>query len=641
MVKHSRAEMTARLNTAFLILAGAGLGVARAADGGSVEALKTMSLDELSNLEVTSVSKRPQKLSETATAIAVITNSDIHRSGATSLPEALRLAGALELAQINAAQWAISTRGFNAPLSNKMLVLVDGRTIYSPLFSGVFWEAQDVMLPDVDRIEVISGPGATVWGANAVNGVINISSKPARDTLGLYTEAAAGTTVSSFGAIRYGGEISPDTQYRVYGQYKDRDSAIMVNGDNPGNALRYAQGGFRVDSALTGNDALTVQGDVYDSTITIAGPDELVTRGQNLLGRWTHRSAADSEFKLQLFVDRAQRGAPGAFDDTLVTYDLDFQHELPAGSRHNIVWGAGYRLVDDDFQSGAIGLVNEQVKLETFNAFIQDEIALVPDRWHLTLGTKLEDNDYTGFVAQPAVRLAWKLRDKQMLWSALSYAVRTPARIDRDYFLPPLILGSPDLQSEELIAYELGYRVQPHPRVSLSVAGYYHDYDDIRSIEPVNPPAPMPVEFLNGQQGESYGVELSLDYRVTDTWRLRADVSELRVNIRPKPGSLDQSFGSQEAADSRHHVLLVSQLDLPRNLQLDATARYVSRVENPEVAVDGYTELDLRFAWLATDDLEFSIVGQNLVHDQHGELGADFQRQEFERSGYAKVSWRF
>ena len=634
--------MTDRLPSKWLItVAIAGLGSAHATDGSNVDALKTMSLDELTNIEVTSVSKRPQKLSETATAISVITNTDIHRSGATNLPEALRLAGALELAQINAAQWAISTRGFNAPLSNKMLVLVDGRTIYSPLFSGVFWEAQDVMLPDVERIEVISGPGATVWGANAVNGVINVSSKAARDTLGLYTEGGVGTTVSSFGAVRYGGEIGADTQFRVYGQYKDRDSAIFVNGTNPGNALRYAQGGFRLDSTLSGADELTVQGDVYDSTITLAGPDELATRGENILGRWTHRSAAESEFKVQLFVDRVRRGAPGAYDDTLITYDLDFQHQLPAGSRNNIVWGAGYRLVDDDFQSGSIGLVNEKVSLETINAFIQDEIALVPDKWHLTLGTKLEDNDYTGFVVQPAVRLAWKLREKQMLWSAVSYALRTPARIDRDYAIPPIIFGSPDLDSEQLIAYELGYRVQPHAQLTLSAAGYYHDYDDIRSVEPVSPPAPIPVEFLNGQEGESYGVELSAEYRVTDYWRLRADVSELRINIRPKPGSLDQSFGRAEAADSKHHVLVRSSLDFARDWQFDATLRYVGEVENPDVATPEYTELDLRLAWLATEKLEFAIVGQNLLHDQHGELGVEAARQEMERSGYAKVSWSF
>ena len=287
-----------------------------------------------------------------------------------------------------------------------------------------------------------------------------------------------------------------------------------------------------------------MQGDLYENTITLVGPETIVSRGANVLGRWSHRAAGGSEFKLQLYADRTDRDANASYDETLTTYDLDFQHQLPVGTRHNVVWGAGYRQVRDDFHSGTIGLLHERVTLETFSAFVQDEIALIPDQLHFTLGTKIEDNDYTGTELQPSVRLAWKLHDKQTLWSAVSRALRTPARLDRDYYIPPVILGSPDLQSEKLIAYELGYRVQPNERLSLSVAGYFNDYDDIRSIEPVNPPAPIPLEFRNGQEGESYGVELSAEYRVTDTWRLRADVFELRIDIDPKPGSLDNSHGS-------------------------------------------------------------------------------------------------
>jgi iron complex outermembrane receptor protein len=634
--------MTAKHKSSLLIaFAVASLGSARAADTTNVAALKSMSLDELTNIEVTSVSKRAQKLSETASAITVITNSDVHRSGATSLPEALRLAGNLEITQVNAAQWAISARGFNAPLSNKLLVLMDGRSVYSPLFSGVFWESQDVLLEDLERIEVISGPGATVWGANAVNGVINITTKAPRDTQGLYVEAGSGTTLQPFGAVRYGAELSPDTHFRVYGKYMGRDSAVFHNGLDAGVGVRQAQGGFRLDSQISSDDLLTLQGDLYTNTITLTGPETIESRGANVLGRWSHRAASGSEFKLQLYADRANRDSNVNYEETLTTYDLDFQHQLPVGTRHNLVWGAGYRQVRDDFQSGTIGLLREQVTLETLSAFVQDEIALMPDRLHLTLGTKIEDNDYTGVELQPSVRLAWKLHDKQTLWSAVSRALRTPARLDRDYYIPPVVLGSPDLHSEKLIAYELGYRVQPSERLALSVAGYFNDYDDIRSIEPANPPAPIPLEFRNGQEGQSYGVELSAEYRVSDTWRLRADVSELRIDIDPKPGSLDNSHGSAEAADSEHHVLLISSLDLPRNLQLDATMRYVSRVENPGVATPGYSELDLRLGWLATENLELSIVGQNLLHDQHGELGVEAARQEMERSAYAKVSWRY
>jgi len=632
------AQRTSSLSVAF---AAAGICAAGAAEGApDLDRLKNLSLDELTNIEVTSVSKRPQKLSDTASAITVVTNSDIHRSGVTGLPEALRLAGNLEVAQINAAQWSISARGFNAPLSNKLLVLVDGRTVYTPLFSGVFWESQDVLLEDLDRIEVISGPGATVWGANAVNGVINITTKAARDTQGLYIEAAGGPLRTS-GAVRYGAELSPDTHVRGYGKYMDRASALLVSGQDPGNDLRHGQAGFRLDSQITSDDLLTLQGDAYDSIITLAGPDQVQTHGANLLGRWSHRSAGDSEFKLQLYVDRAHRDSATSYDDTLITYDLDFQHQLPAGTRHNIIWGAGYRLVRDHFQSGSIGLLPERVTLETVNAFVQDEIALLPDRLHLTVGTKIEDNDYTGVVLQPGVRLAWKMRDNHMLWSAVSRALRAPSRVDRDYYIPPITFGSPGLQPEELVAYELGYRLQPHERVSLSVAGYYHDYDHIRSVEPVNPPAPIPLESRNGQEGETYGVEVSAEYRVTDTWRLRADISELRISIDPKPGSLDTSHGRAEAADSKHHVLVRSSHDFARNLQLDATYRYVSRVENVDVTVAGYSELDLRLGWMVTDNLEVSIVGQNLLHDQHGELGVAAVRQEMERSAYAKIAWRY
>jgi iron complex outermembrane receptor protein len=309
--------------------------------------------------------------------------------------------------------------------------------------------------------------------------------------------------------------------------------------------------------------------------------------------------------------------------------------------RNDVVWGAGYRFVRDNFRSGSVGLLPERVSLETFSAFVQDEIAVVPDQLHLTLGTKLEHNDYTGLEYQPGVRLAWKLRERQLLWAAISRALRTPARIDRNYYIPPISFGSPDLQSEKLIAYELGYRVQPHDQLSLSLATYYNDYDDIRSIEPVNPPAPIPLVFRNGQKGESYGAELSAEYRVTETWRLRASFSELHLRISPQPGSLDASFGRAEAADSKHHLLVRSSWDLSRNFQFDGTFRYISRVENPTVAVPSYSELDLRLGWLPTEQLELSIVGQNLLHARHSELGVIAARQEFARSVYGKIVWRY
>ncbi|MDB6169829.1 MAG: TonB-dependent receptor [Verrucomicrobia bacterium] len=607
--------------------------------GTSVGALKKLSIEELLDVEVTSVSRRPEKLSDTASGIQVIGGEEIHRSGAASLPEALRLAGNLETAQINAAQWAISARGFNAPLSNKMLVLIDGRTVYSPLFSGVFWDIQDVMLEDVDRIEVISGPGATLWGTNAVNGVINITSKNAKDTPGLFVETGGGTQPRGLGAIRYGGAISPKIHFRVYGKYTDWKSTVRATGQDPGNDYAQAQGGFRLDAEPSEADLMTLQGDSYQSTIQLAGPRDLVTHGSNLLGRWSHTISADSDFKLQCYADRVHRDSVSSFNDTLTTYDIDFQHRLPIGTTQDVVWGAGYRLVKDDFRSGSIGLLPERASLSTFSAFVQDEIAVVTDSLNLTLGTKVEHNDYTGFEFQPGVRLAWKIRENQTVWAAISRAVRTPARIDRAYYIPPVSYGSPDLESEELIAYELGFRTRVHERLSLSIASYYHDYDKIRSIEPVNPPAAIPLVFANGQKGESYGAEVSAEYQATDWWRLRAAFSELRLRVRPKAGSLDTSYGAGEAADSKHHVMVRSSWDLRRDVQFDATYRYVGRVENPSVAMPGYSELDLRLAWRPTDQLELSVVGQNLLHRRHPELGG--ASQQMERSAYGKIAWRY
>lgn len=623
------------------VLGGAGLlQPALAQERSTIDMLRDMSLEELGNIEFTSVSKRPQRMSQVPAAIEVITRDDIRRSGATSLPEALRLAGGLELAQINAAQWAISARGFNAPLSNKMLVLIDGRTVYSPLFSGVFWELQDVMLEDVDRIEVIRGPGATVWGANAVNGVINITTRAARDTQGLHAEAAVGTELRAQGALRYGGEIAPGTHFRAYGQYASRDSTVFADGRDPGNDWDHAQAGFRIDSQTAGGDQMTLQGDAYDNTIKLVGPQDIESRGQNLLARWSRSTRENSSLGLQLFVDRVQRDSATSFSDTALTYDLDFQHQLRLGSRHDVVWGAGYRRVEDDFRSIGIGLRPERDTLQTWSVFVQDEIALRPEVLHLTLGTKLEENDYTGFEFQPGVRLAWTLPERQLLWSAISRAVRIPARVDRAYYIPPVSIGSPNLESEELLAYEVGYRAQPFDRLSWSLSAYYNDYDDIRSVEPSNPPAPLPLEFGNGQKAEGYGAELSAEFRVNERWRLRADFSELHLDIRPKAGSFDASFGRGEAADSRRHALLRSSTDFPGNLQLDVTLRYVSRIENPDVTVPGYSEADLRLGWQATGNLEIALVGQNLLHDRHGEMGLAAVRQEMERSVYGRLVWR-
>jgi iron complex outermembrane recepter protein len=610
----------------------------------SPSALKKLSLEELMDIEVTSVSKRPEKLSETASAIQVITGEDIRRSGASSIPEALRLASNLEVAQVDSRQWAISARGFNSTAANKLLVMIDGRTVYTPLYSGVFWDVQDVLLEDVDRIEVISGPGATLWGANAVNGVINVTTKNAKDTQGLLVSGGGGTELRDFGSIRYGGTVSSNLHYRVYGKYFDRDSMALPDGQDANNDWRMGQGGFRLDWDASQANLVTVQGDLYGGRMAQRGADDIRVDGGNVIGRWTHTFSENSEFKLQLYYDRAHRVIPGTFAEDLDTYDVDFQHRFLVGERHDVVWGLGYRLINDDVgNTPGLAFLPPRVARQWVNWFAQDEIALVKDRLHLTVGTKIEHNDYTGFEFQPSGRLAWKVDQGQTLWGAISRAVRTPSRIDRELFAPgspPFFLaGGTNFVSEEVLAYEVGYRVQPCPRLALSLAGFYNDYDNLRSIEKANPPAAFPLVFANGQHGETYGGELTADYRVTDWWRLRAGYTELQVHIRPKPGSTDTSNGSGESHDPNHQVFLRSSLDLPGHFEFDADFRHVSGIANQQVPA--YQELDLRLAWQPIPRLEVSIVGQNLLHDRHPEFGSPSARREVERGVYGKVSWRF
>jgi iron complex outermembrane recepter protein len=607
-------------------------------------ALKKLSVEELMDIEVTSVSKRPERLSETASAIQVITQEDIRRSGATRLPEALRLASNLEVAQRDSRQWAISARGFNNTLANKMLVLIDGRTVYTPLFAGVFWDVQDTLLEDIDRIEVISGPGATQWGANAVNGVINVITKHSKGSQGALLEGGGGTELRGFGGMRYGGALAPNLHYRVYGKYFDRDSTVLPNGQDATDDWHMGQGGFRMDWNASEANLITVQGDYYEGRIAQPGADDIAVSGGNVIGRWSHRISEASELKLQVYFDQTHRNIPGTFAEDLNTYDVDFQHHFPLGERHDIVWGLGYRLIDDDIgNTPALAFLPSQVSRQWFSAFGQDEIALVKDRLHLTLGTKIEHNDYTGFEFQPSGRLAWRLSEQQTIWSAISRAVRTPSRIDREFFVPGsppfLLAGGPDFDSETLLAYELGYRVQPLPRLALTLAAYYNDYDNIRSLEQANPPLPFPVVIANELEGESYGAELTADYRVTDWWRLRAGYTELRIDIRPKPGSTDTTAGSGESHDPERYFSLRSSLDLPGHWELDAAFRYVSRIENQQVP--SYGELDVRLGWRPRPELEFSIVGQNLLHDHHAEFGNVAMRREIERGVYGTVLWRF
>src|SRR5437773_5968670 len=389
-----------------LACAGGALSQTYAASGAPSE-LKKLSLEELLTIEVTSVSRRPEKLAETASAIQVITQEDIHRSGVTSLPEALRLAPNLQVAQVNSHDWAISARGFNNTLANKLLVMIDGRAVYTPLYAGVFWEVQNVLLEDVDRIEVVSGPGGTLWGANAVNGVINIITRSAKDTQGLLVTGGGGSLLQDFGAVRYGGAAGSNFFYRIYGQRFDRNNSVLANGNNARDQWDMTQGGFRTDWFPSDANTVTFQGDSYAGSEQGAPADTKVD-GQNAVGRWTHAFSQESELQVQMYFDRTWRKIPNQLAEDLKTYDLDFQHRFACGERQTIVYGAGYRLMQDRVKNTpAISFLPPNRDLQLFSGFVQDEITLVPERLKFTIGTKLEHNDFSGWEIQPSARLAW------------------------------------------------------------------------------------------------------------------------------------------------------------------------------------------------------------------------------------------
>jgi iron complex outermembrane receptor protein len=548
------------------------------------------------------------------------------------------------VAQINARDWSISARGFSARTANKLLVLIDGRTVYTPLFAGVFWEVQDVLFEDIDRIEVISGPGATLWGANAVNGVINIVTRSARDTQGALISAGAGTEVESNARLRYGGALSEDAHFRFYAKRFSRDSTELASGAGARDDWSMTQGGFRADWARSADEQLTLQGDLYDGALGQLSFDDIAVSGGNVLGRWSRQLGEGSELQVQTYYDYTHRSAPGAFGETLQTFDVDLQHALWAFGDHRIVWGLGYRLADDTMRNTAtFAFLPAQTSRQWFTGFLQDEMPLFEDELYLTIGTKVEHNDYTGFEFQPSLRLAWLIDEDHTLWSALSRAVRTPSRIDRDLFAPanpPFVLaGGGAFDSETLLSYEVGYRLRAQRRLSVSVATFYNDYDDLRSIERINVSAPAPLRIGNGLEGESYGAELTADWSISSGWQLRAGYTGLRIHLRPRPGSTDTSGGSAESHDPEEFWSIRSMHDFGNRWQFDVMYRHTSMVANQNVPA--YGELNARLAWQPTAYLEAAVVGQHLLHDRHAEFGTPTVRRQIEREVYGEITFRF
>jgi iron complex outermembrane receptor protein len=636
--------------------------------------LGKIDLATLLNIEVTSASKKEQRLSETAAAIYVITQEDIRKSGFTTLPEVFRMVPGMQVARVNANQWAITSRGFNDSVANKLLVMVDGRTIYTPSFGGVFWSDHDLMLENLDRIEVIRGPGATMWGANAFNGVINIISKSAKETQGLLMSTSYGTLEQPVTNVRYGGEIKENIHYRVYGRYLNYGDFENEAGASLGDDWRSGSGGFRLDWKASDTDQFTLQGDyrrlkVGDITqrpvltppyaVEVAADDH--NTSANILGRWTHQFAEGNEFSLQAYYDRYEHGELGS-KTRENTFDIDLKHQFTIGERNEIIWGGGYRYLPGELiHPGQIRWSKAESHHQLANVFVQDEIGIIPEKLLFTLGSKFEHNDFTGLEMQPSARLAYHITEDSTVWGAASRAVRIPTLIDTRFEVdlgvvppnggnPPALVqvrGTPEMGVEEVFSYELGYRVHPHKRLSVDAAGFFNVFDDLRAWEEQAPQfsgAPVPhviaaTEAANAKTGYSYGAEVAADWAVTDRWRLHASYTWVNLDIRwPGP----ESTGTPE-----QQVQLRSYLELPQNIELIGAAYFVDQIMPSggvmDVAIESYMRLDVGVTWRPYPNLEVGVWGQNLTDSGHPEF-TSYRTQEvaeIPRSVVGRVTWSY
>ncbi len=645
---------------------------ASAMDDINPDELLNLSLEQLSNIEVTSVSKRSEKASEAAGAIFVITQDDIRRSGHTSIPELLRMVPGLSVAQSSSHGWVITSRGTSNQFANKLLVLMDGRSVYTPLFSGVYWDAQDTILQDIERIEVIRGPGATLWGANAVNGVINIITKGARDSQGGLLSQTVGTLNRSLTSIRYGGKIGNNDYARIYAKYDDRASIKNMAGHDVQDDWNKAQSGFRADGTHSDNITYTLQGDAYRSgesyvfnipnaasapTFIDIIPDREISRGANLLGRLNYKDSSNASWTLQAYYDYAYRNNL-VLENAIHTFDIDLQRTWSEGL-HDIVWGMAYRLITDwadvtfyDF------LVPDHRVDNLFSAFIQDKIALVPEEFFLTLGSKFEHNDYTGFELQPSARLTWLIDNKQTWWSSASHAVRTPNRFSEtgSVLLDAASTGgaayvgtvpNADALSEVLNAYEMGYRIEPNRSVALDIAIFYNDYsrlitNSVGAPTAINVPGfgltpVVPITPINGNSGTTTGIEVAGSWEASDTWRLNAAYTRLNFTLK----NAEQAGFTVKGNSPQNQFNLRSTLNLPHNLELNNALYYVDELKG--INIPSYVRFDVRLAWKPIENLEVSLVGQNLFDRRHPEFtGFIYQNAaQVPRAYYGNITWKF
>jgi iron complex outermembrane receptor protein len=610
-----------------------------------------MSIEELANIQIHSVSKKAESLAGAAASVYVISADDIRRSGLTSLPEVLRLAPNLQVGMVSNGGYAISARGLNGSNNsapNKLQVLIDGRSVYAPLFSGVFWDNQDLLLEDIERIEVISGPGGTLWGVNAVNGVINITTRSAHATVGSLAVVAAGERGVDMG-FRQGGAFKDGGNWRVYGKYRDERATERDNGEPVDDARHHAQAGFRADWER-GAHQFSLHGNAYRGKARQPAPgavqtgepftlEPVLTSGVNLTGRWAYALARGGSVSLQAYVDHTRRDVPPTFEEALDIADLQFQHSLAPAGAHALVWGANYRHTWDDVRNSAyIAFLPAKVNQNWSSLFAQDEITLRDDV-RLIAGARVERNPYTGTEVLPTLRLAWTVAPAHTLWASASRTVRAPSRLDADAFIPgvaPFLLrGGPQVRSEVATVVELGYRGQPLPSLSYSMTAFHNDYDHLRTQE-VDPGGTY-IVFDNLMEGKATGIEMWGNYQASRHWRLSAGLMALHQSMTLKPGSVDAAGPGSAGKDPSHTAQLRSSFNVSADQDLDVVLRKVGRLSNPDVP--GYTALDARFGWRLRKGLEVSVFGQNL-NGGHGENGPLETRTAVARALGVRVVWQ-
>jgi len=670
----SRGVIVAAMSTLFI-----GLAVRQVQAQEAKPDLSQLSLDNLASMEIVSVAKKSQKLADAAAAIFVITNEDIRRSGLTNLAELLRTVPGLDVAQIDANKWAITTRGFNERFADRTLFLMDGRTIYSPLTSGVSWDVQETVLEDVDRIEVIRGPGATLWGANAMDGVVNIITKKAADTQGLLVATTASIDSRKSATVRLGKRLGSRGHYRLSAQFMNDAGHTQADGQPAADAWRDMRAGFRSDWDLSAGSTLTVQGDIYkakagETATTVVSPDnpfgapfedETHTSGGDVIVRWT-KATQNLTTSLQGLFDVTHRDEPGVIGDYLHTFDIDFDQQFHAGSRHNLSWGSNFRLNDDKVVgSFSISFNPSQRNLQFYGAYIQDEIILAPDKLRLTAGMKAEHSFFAGAAFQPNVRLIWTPHAHSAFWASVARAATSPSRVDAEIRYNGAIVTDPQgnvivfshigtnhLPPETVMAYEFGARTVLNHKLSLDLATFHNGYSNFHTAEhgapffetggPLPPHLVVPEYVASNSSGMSRGAEISLDAHPYNFWQIRASYTAMLINVDPSAGSTDTTgAGDSEGSTPRNQGQVHSLLTLPRKFELDSAVYYVGKLAG--LNIHPYTRLDIRAGWKPTAQLELSAGGRNLLQEQHYEFGsADIaQTAPIWRSAYLKATWSF